>query len=234
MTTLADDLVPDELWALVEPLAAGPAAPALRRPAPCHPRSQLLRRDHLYGPHLDTVAAPASPTARLRLAGDLLAPPHRMGQRRRVRPTPPGGLGPPWPARPGGLVTGERGHHERAGQAWGDHGGANPVDRGKPGSKLHLVCDATGLPLTAASPPPTSTTPPCSRRSWRTSRRCGPRQGGGAPGPSSCTQTRAMTAAPTVPGCGGVGSGHGSPGVGWSPRPGLAATAGGSSGRCHG
>jgi transposase len=27
--------------------------------------------------------------------------------------------------------------------------GANPVDRGKPGSKLHLVCDAGGLPLTA-------------------------------------------------------------------------------------
>jgi transposase len=28
--------------------------------------------------------------------------------------------------------------------------GANPVDRGKPGSKLHLVCDSGGLPLTAA------------------------------------------------------------------------------------
>jgi IS5 family transposase len=27
---------------------------------------------------------------------------------------------------------------------------ANPVDRGKPGSKLHLVCDGDGLPLTAA------------------------------------------------------------------------------------
>ena len=25
--------------------------------------------------------------------------------------------------------------------------GANPVDRGKPGSKLHLVCDGGGLPL---------------------------------------------------------------------------------------
>jgi hypothetical protein len=25
--------------------------------------------------------------------------------------------------------------------------GANPVDRGKPGSKLHLVCDDGGLPL---------------------------------------------------------------------------------------
>jgi IS5 family transposase len=28
--------------------------------------------------------------------------------------------------------------------------GANPVDRGKPGSKLQLVCDGGGLPLTAA------------------------------------------------------------------------------------
>jgi IS5 family transposase len=27
--------------------------------------------------------------------------------------------------------------------------GANSVDRGKPGSKLHLVCDGGGLPLTA-------------------------------------------------------------------------------------
>lgn len=30
----------------------------------------------------------------------------------------------------------------------GDHVGANPVDRGKPGSKLHLVCEGDGLPLT--------------------------------------------------------------------------------------
>ena len=28
--------------------------------------------------------------------------------------------------------------------------GANPVDRGKPGSKLHLVCDGGGLPLATA------------------------------------------------------------------------------------
>jgi transposase len=32
----------------------------------------------------------------------------------------------------------------------GDHVDANPVDRGKPGSKLHLVCDGQGLPLVAA------------------------------------------------------------------------------------
>jgi transposase len=39
--------------------------------------------------------------------------------------------------------------HERAGQARGDQVGANPVDRGKSGSKLHLVCDDGGVPLTA-------------------------------------------------------------------------------------
>jgi transposase len=47
------------------------------------------------------------------------------------------------------VGPGERGRYERAGQAWGDHVGANPVDRGKPGTKLHLVCDGSGLPLTA-------------------------------------------------------------------------------------
>lgn len=31
----------------------------------------------------------------------------------------------------------------------GDHVGANPVDRGKPGSKIHLACEGGGLPLTA-------------------------------------------------------------------------------------
>jgi transposase len=29
-----------------------------------------------------------------------------------------------------------------------DQMGANPVDRGKPGAKLHLVCEGGGLPLT--------------------------------------------------------------------------------------
>lgn len=29
----------------------------------------------------------------------------------------------------------------------GDHVGANPVDRGKPGSKLHVACEGSGLPL---------------------------------------------------------------------------------------
>src|SRR5215218_5787876 len=43
------------------------------------------------------------------------------------------------------------------GPAVGDHVGPNPVDRGEPGSKLHLLTDAAGLPLavtvTAANTP---------------------------------------------------------------------------------
>jgi Transposase DDE domain len=33
----------------------------------------------------------------------------------------------------------------------GDHVGADPVDRGKPGSKIHLACEGHGLPLTAVT-----------------------------------------------------------------------------------
>jgi transposase len=33
-----------------------------------------------------------------------------------------------------------------------------PVDRGKPGSKMHVLSDATGLPPLSASPPATPTT----------------------------------------------------------------------------
>jgi transposase len=120
MTTLVDDLVPDELWALVEPLLPTPTA-ALQRPASCDSRPQLLRRDCVHGADLDPVAAVARSGAWLRFTDDLLASADRVGQ--------------------GGLS-------QRARQAWGDVG-ANPVDRGKPGSKLHLVCDGGGLPLTA-------------------------------------------------------------------------------------
>jgi transposase len=48
-----------------------------------------------------------------------------------------------------GLVGGQRRQHQRAGQAWGELIGANPTDRGKPGSKYHLIVDGAGLPLAA-------------------------------------------------------------------------------------
>jgi transposase len=54
-------------------------------------------------------------------------------------------LGRPGPAR---LVTGEPGQPERARQAGAELTGPNPTDRGKPGSKYHLLVDRHGLPLT--------------------------------------------------------------------------------------
>ena len=45
------------------------------------------------------------------------------------------------------LVTGERGQPQRPGQKGGEQTGPNPVDRGKPGSKYHVVVDRNGIPL---------------------------------------------------------------------------------------
>jgi len=45
------------------------------------------------------------------------------------------------------VEPGERGLGERAGQKGGQQTGPNPVDRGKPGSKYHLVVDRNGIPL---------------------------------------------------------------------------------------
>jgi transposase len=55
------------------------------------------------------------------------------------------------------LVTGERGQRERPGQRGGAATGPNPTDRGKPGTKRHVVVDRNGIPLaigvTAANRP---------------------------------------------------------------------------------
>jgi hypothetical protein len=53
-------------------------------------------------------------------------------------------------AEQGGLDARECGLGQHARETRGDHVGADPVDPGKPGSKIHLVCDGGGLPLTVA------------------------------------------------------------------------------------
>ena len=45
------------------------------------------------------------------------------------------------------MVPGERGQPERPGEKGGEATGPNPTDRGKPGSKYHLVVDRNGIPL---------------------------------------------------------------------------------------
>ena len=108
--------------------------------------------------------------------------------------------------------------------------GANPVDRGKPGTKLHLVCDGGGLPLTAvvtaanvndttmfqalvADIPPVRT--PAGRRRTR---------------PAKVHADKGYDSRANRAWLRRVGSSRGSPGGSSSPQPGLAATAGRSNG----
>jgi hypothetical protein len=48
------------------------------------------------------------------------------------------------------VVPRDRGRREPAGQKGGSLTGPNPVDRGKPGSKIHVLTDRNGLPLSLA------------------------------------------------------------------------------------
>ena len=84
--------------------------------------------------------------------------------------------------------------------------GANPVDRGKQGTKLHLAGDAGGLPLAWCSPPPTPTTRPCLGPWWTTSRRPACPLAGDAAGRAPSTPTRATTTHAAARSCDAVGS----------------------------
>lgn len=55
---------------------------------------------------------------------------------------------PTWDDQRDRLVAGGRGLHRGPGRKRGDLTGPNPVDRGKPGSKIHVLCDRRGTPLT--------------------------------------------------------------------------------------
>lgn len=104
--------------------------------------------------------------------------------------------------------------------------GPNPVDHGKPSSKLHVLTDAAGLPLAVAvraanthdslAPIPLVQAIPavCSG---------GVRSGAGR---ASCPPTRATTTRTCKPGCAGVPSPRGSPAAASRPAGGSATTAG--------
>jgi transposase len=69
------------------------------------------------------------------------------------------GQAPPRAARPAGRGERDRlgpvlaRQRERAGQKGGELTGPNPTDRGKPGSKRHVLVDANGIPLAFALTP---------------------------------------------------------------------------------
>jgi hypothetical protein len=99
----------------------------------------------------------------LRQWRDLLAAASGLAEGGRLVPCAPGTTGPIRQERQGGLVEGKPGLDECSGQKGGEAVGPNPTDRGKPGSKHHILTDRNGIPLAGCSPPPTSTTPRFSR-----------------------------------------------------------------------
>jgi transposase len=149
MATLVDDLVPDQLWAIVEPLLPPPPRPLYggrRRTIPdrnCFAAIVYMARTSTPWRLLPArelgCGSPATAWRRLdewaragvfdQLHLDVL---DRLGERDDLDWTRA--------SVDSASVRAKR----------GDHVGANPVDRGKRGSKLHLVCDGQGLPLAAA------------------------------------------------------------------------------------
>src|SRR5690606_1439771 len=82
-----------------------------------------------------------------RVGGDVLAAPSGVDRRGGVAGTARGGAGPDAP--PGTVGPGRDEHRRitRASPQRGGHVGPSPVDRGRPGSKHHLIVDTNGTPL---------------------------------------------------------------------------------------
>jgi transposase len=80
----------------------------------------------------DVLAAAARLAAERRLALRAADAPAAAGRRRGDR-----------------LVAGEPGRGQHPGEKGGPKTGPNPTDRGKPGTKRHLVVDRNGIPLAA-------------------------------------------------------------------------------------
>ncbi len=89
----------------------------------------------------------AAPGDGLRLRGDLLAPSARLAGGRGVGGTAPRVARSPGRSRPHRLEPGLPGLRQRAGQKGGEATGPNPTDRGKRGTKRHILTERRGLPL---------------------------------------------------------------------------------------
>jgi transposase len=70
-----------------------------------------------------------------------------LAEGRRLVPSAPGATEPASEDRQVGLVEGFFGFGGHPGEKGGEKVGPNPTDRGKPGSKRHLVTDRNGIPL---------------------------------------------------------------------------------------
>ena len=142
---MAGHLVSDALWALIAPLLLK------RPPRPKGGRPPLDDRRVLEG--ILFVLMGGIPWAMLptgdglRVGHDLLAAAPRLASGRCVGGAAPGPARPAGPGerdRLGPLLARQR---VRAGEKGGELTGPNPTDRGRPGSKRHVLVDANGIPL---------------------------------------------------------------------------------------
>ena len=110
-------------------------------PGPSGPSRHPLRSSERH------PLADASPGHGLRQRHDLLAPAARLERGRGVAQVAPGRARRATSGSGHRLVARRAGRLERTGKKGGDDTGPNPTDRGKPGSKHHVMVDAQGLPL---------------------------------------------------------------------------------------
>ena len=125
--------------------AGGAIAASRRRPTSAR-RPRGSGSDRVRGDLGLHVAAAAEVVVRA-IRGDSSPPVHRVDEGSRVgQAAPPGPRRTRVPRRPGLVSLCDRlGEHE--GPEKGELTGPNPVDRGKYGSKIHLLTERTGLPL---------------------------------------------------------------------------------------
>src|ERR687897_3292532 len=125
--------------------ATDPTTPLRRPPPRRRPRSP--GRHRLPAAQRHPLAAAADRPARLRQRDHLLAAAARLATRWRLRAAPPPAARPARPRQPPRLVPRQPRLPQRARQTGGELTGPNPTDRGKLGTKYHLLVDRGGIPL---------------------------------------------------------------------------------------
>ena len=136
--------VPDELWSLAAPLIPPPprrlqsgGSPPIDARAVLAAIVYVLTTGCAWR-HLPPGFGVSKATAHRRFVAWKGRPVAAAAHRR---------VGPARLARADRLVPGHRRRRVRAGEKGGDLTGPSPVDRGKPGSKIHAVSDRNGIPL---------------------------------------------------------------------------------------
>ena len=175
---------------VVDPRALAPsAAPAARvRPA-ADPGARPADGHSLRAAQRHSLRDAAS-RAGMRLRGNLLAAPTRLAGGRCLGAIAPRVAAPPARRQPHRLEPGRARQFLHRGKKGGAATGPNPTDRGRPGTKRHLVTDRHGIPLTFALTGPMCMTACPSRRCSMRSQRSAASVAGRDAGRESCTRTR--------------------------------------------